>query len=106
TSIHAGEFWEWELCGTPASEPERYRALSPLSYAEHMHTPLLLIHAEQDANCAIAQSEELYAALHDLQRRVSLVRIPAEGHLMNLSGRPSARLARMAAIDQWLTRWL
>ena len=106
TSLHGGEFWEWELCGTPLTQPERYRALSPITFADRMRTPLLLIHAEQDTNCAIAQSEELEARLRALDRTVSLVRIPDEGHLMNLLGRPSARLTRMAAIDEWLKRWL
>jgi dipeptidyl aminopeptidase/acylaminoacyl peptidase len=106
TSVHGAEFWTWEMCGTPASEPERYRALSPISYAEQMHTPLLLIHAEQDENCSIAQSEELCDALAALGRSVSLVRIPGEGHLMNLEGRPSARLRRTEVIDGWLARWL
>ena len=106
TSVHSAEFWTWEIGGTPESEPERYRALSPISYADQMHTPLVLIHAEQDENCAIAQSEELYDALEALGRPVSLVRIPDEGHLMDLVGKPSARLLRMAVIDEWLERWM
>jgi dipeptidyl aminopeptidase/acylaminoacyl peptidase len=67
---------------------------------------LLSIHAEQDENCAIGQSEELYAALQELGRPVALVRIPGERHLMNLAGTPSHRLVRMAATDEWPARWL
>jgi dipeptidyl aminopeptidase/acylaminoacyl peptidase len=37
---------------------------------------------------------------------VELVRIPGEGHLMNLVGRPSRRLARARAVDRWFDRWL
>ena len=106
TSIHGAEFWTSEMGGTPDSEPERYRARSPISYADQVHTPLLLIHAEQDENCAVAQSEELHTVLQGLGRPVSLVRIPGEGHLMNLVGKPSARLLRMAAIDNWLAKWM
>lgn len=106
TAGRGESFWTWEMDGTPTTQPERYRALSPIAYADNIHTPLLLIHAEQDTNCSIAQSEELHAALRSFGRDVSLVRIPGEGHLMNLVGAPSHRLMRMAAMDEWWARWL
>ncbi|MSP13153.1 MAG: S9 family peptidase [Chloroflexi bacterium] len=100
-------FWTSSMRGTPYTMPERYRLQSPITYVENMITPLLLIHAEQDHNCDIGQSEELFVALKLLAepgtaRDVAFVRIPAEGHLMNLVGRPSMRLGRIAIIDQWL----
>ena len=99
-------FWTWQMEGTPESQPERYRNLSPITYADAIDTPLLLIHAEQDATCPIAQSEELLAALRARGAEAALVRIPGEGHLMNLIGAPSHRLQRAAALDAWLARWL
>jgi dipeptidyl aminopeptidase/acylaminoacyl peptidase len=99
-------FWEWEMEGTPATQPERYRTLSPLHLASQIRTPLLLIHAEQDVGCPIGQSEEMAVALQATGCPVELLRVPEEGHLMNLVGRPSRRLARAAAIDRWLDRWL
>ena len=106
TGAHGEAFWAWELDGTPHTQPERYHALSPITYAEQMRTPLLLIHAERDANCVIQHSELLCAALQRLGREVALVRIPDEGHLMNLIGKPSHRLMRMKAMDAWWARWL
>lgn len=101
-------FWTWQLEGTPETQPERYRALSPLTYASAVRTPLLMIHAEQDTNCPVGQSEELRAALRAQAEPVEaeLVRIPGEGHMMNLVGAPSRRLSRAAALDAWLARWL
>jgi dipeptidyl aminopeptidase/acylaminoacyl peptidase len=99
-------FWEWEMDGTPESHPERYRTLSPLHLAHQVRTPLLLIHAEQDTGCPIGQSEEMAAALQATGSPVQLLRVPEEGHLMNLLGRPGRRLARAAAVDHWLDRWL
>jgi dipeptidyl aminopeptidase/acylaminoacyl peptidase len=98
--------WTWNLGGTPWTAPERYRDLSPLTYVADIRTPLLLIHAENDHNCPIGQSEEMFTALALLGREVALVRVPGEGHLMNLVGKPSRRLARLEAINAWLARYL
>ena len=102
----ARAFWAWELAGTPQTAPERYRARSPLTHADRIRTPLLLIHAEQDTNCPIDQSEELCAALAARGHAVRLGRIPEEGHLLNLIGRPSHRLLRTAWLDGWFARYL
>ena len=99
-------FWTWQMEGTPETQPERYRALSPITNVDAIHTPLLLIHAEQDATCPIGQSDELLAALRARGAEAALVLIPGEGHLMNLIGAPSHRLQRAAALDAWLARWL
>lgn len=99
-------FWEWEMGGSPAEQPERYRALSSVQVAAKIRIPLLLVHAEEDRVCPIAQSDEMAAIVAQTGTPVSLVRIPAEGHLMNLIGRPSNRLIRARAIDAWLDRWL
>jgi dipeptidyl aminopeptidase/acylaminoacyl peptidase len=96
-------FWTWEMAGTPETAPDRFRDLSPLTHASRIRTPLLLIHAERDESCPIGQSEEIHAALG---REVRLGRIPEEGHLMNLIGRPSRRLLRAAWLDQWFARYL
>ncbi|MFN8511368.1 MAG: S9 family peptidase [Thermomicrobiales bacterium] len=106
TSLFAGNpaarpFWTWEMAGTPETEPGRFRDLSPVTHADRIRTPLLLIHAERDENCLIGQSEELCAALAALGREVRLGRLPEEGHLMNLVGRPSHRLLRASWLDDW-----
>ncbi|MBI5880444.1 MAG: S9 family peptidase [Chloroflexi bacterium] len=106
TSLHGEEFWNWELGGTPQTMPARYRTLSPVTYAANVQTPLLLVHAENDTNCAIAQSETMANAVRAHGGVALLVRIPGEGHLMNLIGTPEHRQQRMAAIDEWLARWL
>jgi dipeptidyl aminopeptidase/acylaminoacyl peptidase len=99
-------FWEWEMGGSPAEQPERYEALSTARLGPRIRTPLLLVHAEDDRICPIAQSEDMAAAVAATGCPVELVRIPGEGHLMNLVGRPSRRLARARAVDRWFDRWL
>jgi dipeptidyl aminopeptidase/acylaminoacyl peptidase len=99
------DFWELALGGPPASSP-LYAERSPLGRADRVTAATLLIHAEDDENCPIAQSEAMQAALERAGRPVELVRLPGEGHLVNLTGRPSSRMRRAAAVDEWLDRVL
>ena len=98
--------FNWDMGGAPWEQPERYARQSPLTSVEHIRTPLLLVHSELDQNCPINQSEQLYMALRLLGRDVEFLRIPGEGHLINLVGRPSSRLARIRATDAWFRRHL
>ena len=95
-----------EMGGLPWQRTREYAAASPLLAADQIETPLLLIHAELDQNCPIAQSEQLLAALRQRGAIAELVRLTGEGHLVNLNGRPSRRLARARAVDAWLDRYL
>ena len=99
-------WWRSEMGGTPWTRPRAYVDRSPIRYAGRIRTPLLILHAELDQNCPTAQSDELFTALRELGREVSYVRIPGEGHLVNLFGRPSRRAARRAIIDGWLDHHL
>jgi dipeptidyl aminopeptidase/acylaminoacyl peptidase len=102
-----GEAWlTAELGGPPWERPEAYVAASPIAAAHQIRAPLLLIHAELDRNCPISQSEQMFAALRFLGRNTELFVVQGEGHLMNLVGRPSSRLARAQAVDRWLGRHL
>lgn len=99
-------YWRSELGGTPWNRPRAYVARSPIRYVHQIRTPLLILHAELDQNCPTSQSDELFGALRSLGRDVRYVRIPGEGHLVNLFGRPSRRAARRSIIDAWLDRHL
>jgi dipeptidyl aminopeptidase/acylaminoacyl peptidase len=98
--------FDWDMGGAPWQQPDRYARQSPLAHIEQIRTPLLLVHSELDQNCPINQSEQLYTALRLLGREVEFLRIPGEGHLVNLVGRPSSRLARIRATDAWFRRHL
>jgi dipeptidyl aminopeptidase/acylaminoacyl peptidase len=98
--------FDWDMGGTPWTQPQRYAEQSPLTYVERIRTPLLLVHSELDQNCPINQSEQLYTALRLLGREVEFLRLPGEGHLINLVGRPSTRMARIRATDAWFREHL
>jgi dipeptidyl aminopeptidase/acylaminoacyl peptidase len=75
---------------------------SPLMHASSISTPLLLIHGELDQRCPIEQSEQLFAALRRRGVDVVFLRFPGESHGMASAGRPDRRVARLAAILDWL----
>ena len=102
----AGVWLSAEFGGSPWERPELYLAASPIIRADRVRAPLLLVHADLDHGCPIAQSEQLYAALRYLGREVRFLRLHGEGHLVNLVGRPSRRLARAEAVNSWLSQHL
>ncbi len=80
TSDIGYDFGEHQTGATPWSMPERLLERSPLSYADRIQTPVLLMHGANDLRCPVAQSEELYVALKRLNREAALVMYPGESH--------------------------
>jgi dipeptidyl aminopeptidase/acylaminoacyl peptidase len=62
--------------------PEIYTRMSPFTYADSLHAPLLMIHGMADDNTGTfpIQSERFYAALAGHGATVRLVMLPAEAH--------------------------
>ena len=85
---------------------EWYVERSPLTYAKNIHTPLLIIHSEDDRRCPIEQGEQLFVALKKLRREVLFVRFPEETHELSRSGRPRHRNQRFDVILDWFARYL
>jgi dipeptidyl aminopeptidase/acylaminoacyl peptidase len=85
----------------PWEDPDLYQKKSPLSYVEHIETPLLLIHSEQDLRCPIEQAEQLFVYLKRLGQEVVLARFPEETHELSRSGSPTRRMERLRLIKAW-----
>jgi dipeptidyl-peptidase-4 len=66
--------------GTPDSNPEGYRASSPLTCAADLGDGLLLIHGAIDENVHLRHSVRLRAALQAAGRDVELVILPHDRH--------------------------
>src|SRR6188472_876254 len=75
---------------------------SPLSNAERITTPLLILQAEEDRICPPGDNEQLFTALKVLDREVEYVLYPEEHHEMKNYGRPDRRIDRMERIRDWL----
>jgi dipeptidyl aminopeptidase/acylaminoacyl peptidase len=91
------DFWE---------APDAYRSISPITYAEQMTTPLLILHSENDLRCPINQGEQLFTILRSLRREVEFVRFPGESHELTRSGSPTHRVQRFEIVLDWLDRHL
>jgi dipeptidyl aminopeptidase/acylaminoacyl peptidase len=92
--------------GDPLSD-EGMQALwlsSPLRNARAMHTPLLMLQAEEDRVCPAADNEQLFTALKVLGRPVEYVLYPDEHHEMKSHGRPDRRIDRIERIVDWFDR--
>lgn len=82
---------------------ETMRRLSPLFLAQHITTPLLLMHSEKDYRCPYAESLQLYTALKLHGKTARLCFFPDENHELSRSGKPQARVRRLKEIADWLT---
>lgn len=82
-------------------DPAELRRQSPLSLAERVRTPTLLIHSEQDWRCPVEQAQRFFAALKRAGVPTELLLFPGEGHELSRSGLPSHRVARFEAILDW-----
>ena len=87
-------------------DPETYLKVSPITYAQDITTPLLILHSESDLRCPIEQAEQLFTTLRLLKRDVEFVRFPAEGHELSRSGSPRHRVQRFEVILDWFERKL
>jgi acylaminoacyl-peptidase len=99
-------FGRYEYGANPWEDPELYHRHSPLTYAAHIRTPLLIQHAEKDLRCPITQAEELFTVLRSLRRPVRLMRVPDESHELTRSGTPFRRVENIERIRDWFVHFL
>lgn len=90
-----------EVGGNPWEHTEKLWAQSPINHVANVNTPLLILHAEDDHRCPIEQAEQFFTALRVLDKEVSFIRFPDEGHELSRSGRPDRRVQRLEAILNW-----
>ncbi len=53
---------------------------SPIRYVGQVKTPVMLVHGENDNDVPIAEAEQFYIALKDVDVETVMVRYPREGH--------------------------
>lgn len=99
-------FLEAQSGALPWEQPQWYVEHSPLTYAQQITTPLLIMHAEDDLRCLMEQAEQLFAALKRQHKEVLFVRFPDENHDMSRAGKPRHRLERFRFILEWFAQYL
>lgn len=106
-SMHGSSDIGWlfpdQLYGT---DPARRAEQSPLTHADRITAPTLIIHSENDWRCPVEQAQQLYVALKQNGVQTEFLLFPGEGHEMSRSGLPSHRVARFDAILDWFRRHL
>jgi dipeptidyl aminopeptidase/acylaminoacyl peptidase len=109
-SIFGSSEFGWALMHScfgvhPWEDPELYRRLSPVTYAERINTPLRLIGCTEDYRVPMEQVEQLYITLKVLGRPVDLV-VFRESHHLVYGGKPWSRAGHAQAVREWLERYL
>jgi acylaminoacyl-peptidase len=102
-----GSDWpQYEMGAYPAEDPELFRYLSPITYADRIRTPLLIQHSEKDIRTTIGQAEALFSVLRRLRRPVRLMRVPDETHELTRSGTPWRRVENLVQVGAWFRHFL
>ncbi len=104
--LAGGIFGIMEFGAQPWENPELYRELSPITYAQRIRTPLLIQHSENDLRCPIGQAEALFAILRTLKRPVRFMRVPDESHELTRSGTPFRRVENLVQVRSWFDHFL
>ena len=71
---------EWEFQGRPREISDLLRRRSPLTFADQVATPTLLLHSREDRRCPLALGQMFHQALVRQEVPTSLVLYPNEGH--------------------------
>ncbi|MEM9521950.1 MAG: S9 family peptidase [Actinomycetota bacterium] len=79
---------------TALGDHEEMMAMSPITYADEMDTPLLIIHSDEDTRCGFEQADQLYFTLRERDYDVDYYRFPGENHELSRSGSPIHRVQR------------
>jgi dipeptidyl aminopeptidase/acylaminoacyl peptidase len=93
--------------GDGMDELETLWLSGPLSEADAITTPTLVLHSEGDFRTPIEQGEQLFVKLLLNGVPTEMVRFPApEGHELSRGGKPKHRVDRFAVILDWHGRYL
>ena len=97
-------FW---FRGAPWEQEADFKARSPITYIQNVHTPLMLIEGESDFRTPPADGgEQMFRALKYLKRTAVMVRFPGESHELSRSGKPVHRVERLDHIVAWFDKYL
>ncbi len=99
TSDAGGMIGRYEIGDTA-----RQRELSPLTHADNVTSPTLVLHGAADERCPVGQAEQWYHALHARGITTELVLYPGGSHLFILDGKPSHRVDYNRRVVEWVVR--
>jgi dipeptidyl aminopeptidase/acylaminoacyl peptidase len=98
------ELWfpEWDLGGTPWTNPEGYAKESPHTYAKNFKTPTLVTHGELDYRVPVGEGLQLFTTLQRQGVPSRLLVFPDEGHWIN---KPQNSALWYRTFLEWMGKW-
>ncbi len=99
-------FSEVQFGGPRSKHLPWYVRHSPITYADSVNTPVLLIHGEDDGRVAIEQSEQYFVALKRAGKSVEFVRMPQTSHGIAKAKHPSIREEYFRRMLSWFAQFL
>ena len=99
------ELWfpEWDLRGTPWTNPESYAKWSPHSYVRNFRTPTLVSHGELDYRVPLAEGLQMFTSLQRQKVPSKLLYFPDEGHWIL---KPQNSELFYKTVHEWLAQHL
>jgi len=102
-----GTFFTRDHIGaTPWENLEEVMRHSPITYVANIHTPLLIIHSDNDLRCPISESEQVFAALKYLGRETKFIRFEEQTHDLSRGGHPRSRVIRLNEVLGWFDTYM
>ncbi len=95
-----------ELHATPWDDLEKLMRHSPITYVKNIHTPLLIIHSDNDLRCPLEQGQQMYSALKFLGRDTRMVIFEGQSHDLSRTGHPRSRVRRLNEIVNWFEKYI
>jgi len=93
--------------GAPWDDPQDFARRSPITYANRITTPLMLIEGEADYRTPpAAGGEMMFRALKYQKKPTVMIRFPGESHELSRSGQPWHRIERLRHIVAWMDKYL
>ncbi len=102
-SSDIGWFFTEAYCGPNL---ETQRAMSPLTYAEKVSIPFMVVHSEHDWRCPLEQAQRQFVALRRNGVEAEMLLFPGEGHELTRTGQPRHRKQRFDHVLAWWGRHL
>lgn len=91
-----------DQCGTGLfGDYKKYWNCSPLKYADHVKTPTLFIHSDEDYRCPLPEGMQMMQALAVRNVETKMVIFHGENHELSRSGKPLHRIRRLKEITDW-----
>jgi dipeptidyl aminopeptidase/acylaminoacyl peptidase len=99
-----GSILGMEMGALPWEDPDWYARMSPVTYADAIETPLLIIQGLADQRTPADQGERLFVALRLRGKQCELVVFPGATHDLSRNGSPRQRVERLRVLREWFAR--